>query len=221
MLMDILLSLAFGYLVGSIPAAYVIARFMKGIDIRTVGSGNVGGSNVAVQVGLLPSLVTLLFDMLKGALAIAILRGAGASGATQMAAGIASIAGHNWPLWLGFVGGRGIATTGGVLFMFGPLETIIAGLLLGVGTLVFRQGAIATVLVFAAWPVLAVWFGRPAEVVAGSLVIWLIIVLRRLQGSPGVTHSVPGEHIYWNRFWLDRDIGDEETWVRQTKSVRT
>src|SRR5947207_9147515 len=108
--MDLLFSLVFGYLVGSIPTAYIIARFIKGIDIRTVGSGNVGGSNVAIQVGRLPSLATVLFDMIKGALVVAILRSAGLSHTAQMAAGIAAVVGHNWPLWLRCVGGRGSAT---------------------------------------------------------------------------------------------------------------
>ena len=212
---DLVLSAVFGYLFGSLPTAYIIARFMKGIDIRTVGSGTVGGSNVAVQVGVLPSIATLLFDLAKGALAIAIVRHYGGSDAAQMTAGIASIVGHDWPVWLRFVGGRGIATAGCVLFMFGPLEMIAVATLLEIGALVFRQGPVATLLVFAGWPLLAAWTGRPAEIIAGGIIIWLIIVVRRLQGSPGVKRAVPGENVYWNRFWLDRDIKDEAKWVGQ------
>ena len=70
-MLEILVALVLGYLVGSIPTAYIIARFLKGIDIRKVGSGNVGGSNVAVQVGKFPAAAVLLFDIVKGALAIA------------------------------------------------------------------------------------------------------------------------------------------------------
>jgi glycerol-3-phosphate acyltransferase PlsY len=218
-MIEILGALLFGYLVGSIPTAYVIARFLKGIDIRKVGSGNVGGSNVAVQVGKLPFVATLLFDLVKGALAIAILRGYNVSEAATLAAGIAAIAGHNWPVWLGFVGGRGIATTGGVLFMFGPLETIVTGVVLGIGS-AFHAGAIATVVAFALWPLAAWWLGRPDYVIVESAIIWLLIVTRRLQGSPGVTRRVGGQHVLWNRFWLDRDIRDEEEWVKQ-KGTKT
>jgi acyl phosphate:glycerol-3-phosphate acyltransferase len=218
-MIEILGALIFGYLVGSIPTAYIIARFLKGIDIRKVGSGNVGGSNVAVQVGKFPAAAVLLFDIVKGALAIAILRGSGVSDAAQMAAGIAAIIGHSWPVWLRFVGGRGISTTGGVLFMFGPLETIVTGIVLGLGS-VLHAGAVTTVAVFALWPLAAWWLGRPDYVIVGSIIIWLIIVARRLQGSPGVTHRVPGENVLWNRFWLDRDIRDEEEWVKQ-KGTKT
>ena len=191
---------------------------MKGIDIRTVGSGNVGGSNVWLHAGKLPSLATLLFDMVKGALAISVLINKELPVQVQVAAGIAAIAGHNWPVWLRFAGGRGIATSGGVLFMFGPLETIITGILLGIGALGFKQGAVATLLSFACWPFMAAYFGRPPEVIAGSVLVWLMIVARRLQGSPGLKRPAAGESVYWNRFWFDRDIKDEKAWVRQKLS---
>ena len=209
------MAVVFGYLVGSIPTAYLIARMMKGIDIRTVGSGNVGGSNVWLHAGKLPSVAALLFDMVKGALAIYLLINKELPVTVQVAAGVAAIAGHNWPVWLRFVGGRGIATSGGVLFMFGPLETIITGILLGIGALGFKQGAVATLLSFACWPFMAAYFGRPPEVIAGSVLVWLMIVARRLQGSPGLKRPATGENVYWNRFWFDRDIRDEAAWVTQ------
>jgi len=213
--MQIVMAVVFGYLVGSIPSAYLIARMMKGIDIRTVGSGNVGGSNVWLHAGKLPSMATVLFDMVKGALAISVLINQGLPVHVQVAAGVAAIAGHNWPVWLRFAGGRGIATSGGVLFMFGPLETIITGIMLGIGALGFKQGAVATLLSLTCWPLLAAYFGRPPEVIAGSVLVWLMIIARRLQGSPGLKRPAAGESIYWNRFWLDRDIKDETAWVTQ------
>jgi glycerol-3-phosphate acyltransferase PlsY len=216
-LLEMLAAIAFGYLVGSIPTAYLVARAMKGIDIRTVGSGNVGGSNVWLHAGKVPSVTTLLFDLVKGALAISVLNRNGVSEGAQLAAGIAAIAGHNWPVWLRFVGGRGIATSGGVLFMFGPLETIITGILLGTGAIGFKQGAVATLLAFACWPFMAAFFGRPPEVVAGGALVWLLIIARRLQGSPGLKRVTAGESVYWNRFWFDRDIKDETAWVTQEK----
>ena len=212
--MAYLIALVFGYLMGSIPTAYILARATKHVDIRRVGSGNVGGSNVAAQVGLLPSIATMLFDLVKGALAVAILRRYDFPMDAQVLAGIAAVAGHNWPVWLGFVGGRGIATTGGVLFMFGPLETILAGVIIVVGWGLVRQGAIATLLAFAIWPVAAYVLGEPPAAVACGVFMFLLIVVRRLQGSRGLKRATAGENIWWNRLWLDRDIRDEEAWVR-------
>jgi glycerol-3-phosphate acyltransferase PlsY len=214
-LIELLSAVVFGYLVGSIPTAYLVARMMKGIDIRTVGSGNVGGSNVWLHVGKIPAIATMLFDLVKGALALSVLNGNGMSLGAQVTAGLAAIAGHNWPIWLHFVGGRGIATSGGVLFMFGPLETIFTGILLGVGAIGFKQGAVATLLTFACWPFMAVFFARPPEVIACGAFVWLLIVARRLQGSPGRKLATSGEYVYWNRFWFDRDIRDEGKWVSQ------
>ena len=214
-MLNILLAALFGYLVGSIPTAYLVTRLMKGIDIRSVGSGNVGGSNVWLHGGKLPSVATLLFDLVKGALAVSALINLGQPVSAQLAAGVAAIAGHNWPLWLRFAGGRGIATSGGVLFMFGPLETIVTGILLGMGALGFKQGAVATLLAFACWPFMAAFFGRSPEVIGAGALVWLLIVARRLQGSPGLKRAALGENIYWNRFWFDRDIRDEKLWVTQ------
>jgi len=85
------LAVALGYLLGSIPTAYILARATKHVDIRKVGSGNVGSSNVAVQIGMLPSIATLLFDLVKGALVIAILRRYGFSNEAQVLAGVAAV----------------------------------------------------------------------------------------------------------------------------------
>jgi len=212
---EYILSILLGYLMGSIPTAYILARATKQIDIRTVGSGNVGGSNLWLHAGKLPAVTGLLFDLVKGALVIAVLRTYNFSLAAQIASGIFAIVGHNWPVWLRFVGGRGIATTGGVLFMFGPLETILTGIFLGIGAIGFRQGAVATLLAFAGWPLMAWWLREPPLVIVAGLITGLLIVVRRLQGSPGIRKVVAGESVYWNRFWFDRDIRNEAEWVRQ------
>ncbi len=213
--MEFLIAIALGYLIGSLPAAYILARATKHIDIRAVGSGNVGSSNVGVHAGKLPYIATLGFDLVKGALAVGILTRYNFSFEAELSAGIAAIIGHNWPVWLHFVGGRGIATSFGVLFMFGPVETVLIAILVGIGWRFFHNGASATVIAFALWPVMALIAREPLGVVACGLVVWLIILARRLQGSPGIKHDVSGENMYWNRLWLDRDIQDEEEWVKQ------
>ena len=109
-----LLLLAFGYLLGSLPCGYLAGRWCKGIDLRTIGSGSTGATNVLRNVGKGPALVVFLLDVAKGAAAVLL---AGALTATnplndwiQVLAGLAALAGHIWPVWLGFKGGKAVAT---------------------------------------------------------------------------------------------------------------
>jgi glycerol-3-phosphate acyltransferase PlsY len=212
--MAYLVALVVGYLIGSIPTAYILARFMKGADIRTIGSGNVGSSNMWQSVSKIGYVATLGFDLLKGAFAILFLRANGYDEVLQMLGGIAAIVGHSWPLWLRFIGGRGIATTGGVLFMFGPVETMWTGILVASGS-ALKKGPQTVLLSFLLWPLWAtLWSQVSLEIVIGSLVVWLLIVVRRLQGSKGLHLTATNENVYWNRLWLDRDIKDTAEWVR-------
>ena len=109
-----LLLLAIGYLLGSLPCGYLAGRWCKGIDLRTIGSGSTGATNVLRNVGKGPALVVFLLDVAKGAAAVLL---AGALTATnplndwiQVLAGLAALAGHIWPVWLGFKGGKAVAT---------------------------------------------------------------------------------------------------------------
>ena len=114
------------YILGSIPAAYIIGKLAKGIDIRTVGSGNVGALNVLHQVGPAAALVVLVFDTLKGALAIYIAMALADLPWGYLYAAIGVVAGHNWPVFLKFQGGKGAATVLGVSLAVQPLLTIAA-----------------------------------------------------------------------------------------------
>ena len=108
------LALLLGYLLGSLPCGYLAGRWCKGIDLRTIGSGSTGATNVLRNVGKGPALVVFLLDVAKGAAAVLL---AGALTATnplndwiQVLAGLAALAGHIWPVWLGFKGGKAVAT---------------------------------------------------------------------------------------------------------------
>ena len=134
--MDIVSSLATGilaYLLGSIPTGYLVA-LARGVDIRTVGSGNIGATNVLRTLGKPAGVFVLLIDALKGWLAVVVLPhvvlavlGADASGAhgsqqiaLEIVAGLGAIVGHNYTCWLHFKGGKGIATSAGVLLALVP-----------------------------------------------------------------------------------------------------
>lgn len=107
------------YLLGSIPFAYIFGKLFKGFDIRRVGSGNVGTTNVFKNVGLLPGILTALGDGGKGALAVLFARSSSQDiTSASLIALLFAVIGHNWPIWLHFEGGGGLATCiGGLLFI--------------------------------------------------------------------------------------------------------
>ena len=109
-----LLTLLLGYLLGSIPSGFLAGKWCKGIDLRTIGSGSTGATNVLRNVGKKPALVVFLVDVAKGAaavlLAAALTQNNPLNDWIQVLAGLAALAGHIWPIWLGFKGGKAVAT---------------------------------------------------------------------------------------------------------------
>ncbi len=106
------------YLMGSVPFAYIMARLFRGIDIRKVGSRNVGTTNVLRTAGVLPGLLTGLGDCFKGVGAVLIARVAAPEAPwAAFVAGLFAVVGHNWPVWLQFQGGGGLATCVGTLLV--------------------------------------------------------------------------------------------------------
>lgn len=125
MLTPILLIVA--YTLGSIPFAYLLARRLRGVDLRTIGSGNVGAANVLRTTGVAGAVAALMLDGSKGALAVAIARRfAAGEEAIPAAAGVAAILGHTFSVWLGFRGGKGVATACGAFGVLMPVATIVA-----------------------------------------------------------------------------------------------
>jgi glycerol-3-phosphate acyltransferase PlsY len=108
------------YLLGSVSFGYWIVRFAKGLDIRTLGSGNAGATNALRAAGKLPALFTLLGDLLKGLLPVFLARWFGLSEIWAAVAGGAAVLGHVFPVVLGLRGGKGVATAGGVFLALAP-----------------------------------------------------------------------------------------------------
>ena len=157
-----------GYFLGSIPTGYLVARF-RGVDIRTVGSGNIGATNVFRILGKAAGTFVLLADAFKGFLACWLLVRLGTQlagdteplsparrEALQLTAGIAAILGHNYTCWLNFKGGKGIATTAGVLVALVPLALAILLSLWGIVLALTRYVSLASIAAAAAIP-LIVW----------------------------------------------------------------
>ncbi|NNE06995.1 MAG: glycerol-3-phosphate 1-O-acyltransferase PlsY [Gemmatimonadetes bacterium] len=114
------------YLIGAIPFAYIVTKLFMGIDIRTVGSKNVGFSNVYRIVGPGPGVLVLIGDIGKGALAVWLARRMGGADWVLVLAGLLAVVGHSWTVFLSFKGGKGVATACGVLFSLMPVEGLVA-----------------------------------------------------------------------------------------------
>ena len=127
-----LLWMIVSYLIGSIPTGYLVARFVKGVDIRTVGSGNIGATNVKRLMGKSWAVFVTVADMLKGSLAV-LLTATSASTEPWLLSlsALAAVMGHNFPVWLHFKGGKGVATTYGAVFFLWPYESFAIALLSG------------------------------------------------------------------------------------------
>jgi glycerol-3-phosphate acyltransferase PlsY len=178
-----LLALPIAYLIGSIPFGYLIVKTTRGADIRQTGSGGTGATNVSRRAGKAAGIVTLLLDALKGALAVF----AAAkwcdlfasnwliAGLIVLAAGVAAIVGHIFPVWLGFRGGKGVATGAGVFLVLAPLAVLGAGLVFLAVVLLTRYVSLASMVGAATIPLFVLLKGASlAEVVcavAGALLI--------------------------------------------------
>ena len=114
------------YVLGSMPTAYLMARLARGIDIRRVGTGNVGALNTFKQAGAPAGIATLLLDALKGALAALLPTFLGLPEEALYLTAVAVVAGHNWPVFLGFHGGKGAATVMGISLVVLPWLTLLA-----------------------------------------------------------------------------------------------
>jgi glycerol-3-phosphate acyltransferase PlsY len=124
-----IIAIVIGYLLGSIPTAYLATRMATGKDIRRLGGGNVGGLNVYREVGFLPALVVAIVDLGKGVAAVAIAQWLLAvSPPFVLAAALAAVVGHNWMVWLKFSGGKGMGAAIGSLFVLLPLYDYPIGL---------------------------------------------------------------------------------------------
>ena len=115
------------YLIGSIPFGYLIVRRKIGADIRQTGSGGTGATNVSRRAGKAAGILTLLLDAAKGSVAVLIAKAVAGDDWVIAAAAIAALVGHIFPVWLGFRGGKGVATGGGIFLVLAPVALLCAG----------------------------------------------------------------------------------------------
>ena len=177
MLLSSLLLLALGYLLGSMPNGYLAGRWLKGIDLRQCGSGSTGATNVLRNVGKAPALVVFLLDVGKGALAVLLAKSFGLNDWVQVLAGLAALAGHIWPVWLGWKGGKAVATGLGMfLGLAWPVGLASFGLFMAVIS-ISRIVSLSSLVAAIGLPVLMVLAGAngasiSVSVVASVMVLW-------------------------------------------------
>jgi len=192
-----------GYLAGSIPTGYLVVRTLKGQDIRTVGSGNTGATNVGRIAGKFWAAFVAVFDMAKGGLVVLGALVAGVSSPWVLAGtAVAGVIGHNYPVWLRFSGGKGVATSFGVLFFLDPLATLIGGaawFILLKGTRTVSLSSMVSLLVV----LLSLWvLGAPLAYIHAALFLLVLStwrhrenIKRLMEGTERKTGSSPKEEV--------------------------
>ena len=175
-----LVAVIIAYLIGSIPFGYLIVRLRGGGDVRETGSGGTGATNVSRRAGKWAGVITLLLDAAKGAAAILIVKALVGSLVTDWiisAAAIAALLGHIFPIWLGFRGGKGVATGVGIFLVLAPLSVLCAGVIFVAVVWLTKFVSLGSIMAAATIP-LFVWLQSAGDVrplltaaVAGALLI--------------------------------------------------
>ncbi|GJE16460.1 Glycerol-3-phosphate acyltransferase [Methylobacterium marchantiae] len=182
----LLASLIGGYLAGSIPFGLIFTRFAGLGDVRAIGSGNIGATNVlrTGRKGL--AAATLLGDALKGTLAVLVAFRLGEGAA--LAAGLGAFLGHLFPVWLGFKGGKGVATFLGVLLAFSPIGLLaFAAIWLGLA-FALKYSSLAALAASAATPIVLWATGHPAV----ALLFLLLAILLWWKHAPNIRRLLDG-----------------------------
>ena len=170
------------YVLGSIPFGLLIVKATSGRDIRSIGSGNLGAANVTRNAGLVAGGLTLLCDAGKGYLAVWLAeRWASGNGRWMMAAAVAAVIGHIFPVWLGWKGGKGVATTFGVFLPIAPYAVLGAVAFWILVVLFWRYSSLGSIVAMAALPVLVYFFyaphhAPPDHVLAGTILVSVLVL---------------------------------------------
>jgi glycerol-3-phosphate acyltransferase PlsY len=173
-----------GYFVGSLPLGFLIARGWRGIDLRHVGSGNVGAANVYRTAGRWLGVLVLLVDVAKGAVSALLARAllSPSHEHAEALAGLAAIVGHIYPIWLRFVGGKGVAVAIGVFSVLAPLATAIAAGVFLAATWITRYVSLGSILATVTLPAIE-WSRGAPEAVSMAATSAAVLILFRHRGN--------------------------------------
>jgi glycerol-3-phosphate acyltransferase PlsY len=169
--------IACAYLLGSVPSGYVLGK-LAGTDVRRVGSGNIGATNVARALGMLPGALTLVADAAKGYLPVFLALHFGFSQAVVASTAIAAFLGHLYPLFLKFQGGKGVATTLGALLAVAPMAALVLVLVFAGVVFVCRIVSLGAIAAALAAPLILWLFYQPPVIVAMGFFMGAMVILR-------------------------------------------
>lgn len=222
--MEVAILYILSYLLGAVPAAYIVGKTVKGLDIRGYGSGNVGSTNVfhhvgrrwAVSLGMLEILV-------KGALPVWVALYAldwDRSSAFLIGPPLLAVAGHNWSVFIKFQGGRGLAVGTGTLLGLSPILLGAFAVVSIGGWSVTRSAGVWVLISFTLLPVWSVIAGEPATITFYSLGLVILTVLKRLLSNwTPLPKGLPKAKVLFNRLFRDRDVDDKSDWDRRVPQV--
>jgi glycerol-3-phosphate acyltransferase PlsY len=205
-----------GYLIGSIPTAYLVTRWLRGVDLRRYGSGTVSGSMVYEHVARWAVIPVGLFDLGKAALPAWLGLHLDVGMLTAAVAGLAAVIGHNWPLYLRFTGGRGLGCFLGVLLVIFPWGFPWLVAFLAIGWLLGDSAPFALVSLVT-MPLFACLVGAPAEVAPLTGAMILVTLGKRLEANRRPLPAAGAERlrVILRRLFLDRDIASHPDWIRR------
>lgn len=192
-----ILSIIIGYLLGSVPTAYIVSRLRKGIDIRNIGSRNMGGANVMREIGALEGVLVGLIDVAKGAGAILIAQALDIPELWVFGAGFAALVGHNFPVFARLRGGRGAATIIGIFLVLAPEAMLITLVVVAIPFFTTRKFGAALLIGFALLPLFIWLLEGSLALVRYALVIDAFMLIRNLSGIKQiVTKGIVKDMIY-------------------------
>jgi glycerol-3-phosphate acyltransferase PlsY len=169
--------IACAYLLGSVPSGYLLGK-LAGKDVRSVGSGNIGATNVARALGMLPGVLTLVADAAKSYLPVYLALHFGFSQAVVASTAIAAFLGHLYPLFLKFQGGKGVATTLGALLAVAPTAALVLVLVFAGVVFVCRIVSLGAIAAAVVAPLILWLFYQPPVIVAMGLFLGAMVILR-------------------------------------------
>lgn len=167
-----------GYFIGALPTGLILVRVLRGEDIRKYGSGNIGAANVLRVAGPAVAAAVLLVDVLKGLVPVLLALRAGVAPWAVVAAGLATIAGHNWSVFLSFQGGKGIATSFGVLAGLSLPAALVAAAVWIIVVAITRFSSLGSLLAVVSVPILLWRLRTPPEYVAFGIIASLLAIYR-------------------------------------------
>lgn len=174
-MLKIALLIIFAFVLGSIPVGVIIAK-TKGVDLQKVGSGNIGATNVLRSLGKWSAALTLLGDVLKGTIAVAFGRYLGMGTFHEGLIGLSAILGHNFSLFLGFRGGKGVATSLGVFILYSPQTALITFIIWLVVVLTTKYSSLGALVSFGLLPLNIVLFDSNEKLPVALLITTLIVI---------------------------------------------